>query len=67
MVNSPSHGEDILICNLESVPIPLGQIHHVAAKSEILPRRALVLPMGKNFARKTVEQFAHVVLLSLLA
>ena len=32
----------------------------------ILPHRAFVLPVGKNFARKAVKQFFHIVFLSLL-
>ena len=35
-------------------------------KLEIFPLKALVLPIGKNFARKAFEHLAHVLMLSLL-
>lgn len=36
-------------------------------KLVIFPRRALVLPVGKNLARKFVEQSAHIVFFSFVA
>ena len=50
--NSPSHDEDIMIYSPKSVPMPQGQIHHVAVENLNSPTQNIGLAHGKELCEE---------------